>query len=93
MYIPSTHQSQGKGEETQAVHDEYELQSKNVKLVLTRLGPSATLTANWDVKWLSPVGITGNKSFLNKSFYLTLSLDVMSTFLFFNTVAIKELAR
>ncbi len=40
---PSTHQSHGKGDETQDVQDEKVLQSKNVKLVETKSGPSVIL--------------------------------------------------
>ena len=61
---PSTHQSQGKGDATQEVHEEKVLQSKKVKLVDTKSGPSTMRTESSDVKWCSVAGIRGSKSFL-----------------------------
>ena len=61
---PSTHQSQGKGEETHSVHEEKVLQSKKVKLVDTKSGPSRMRTDNFEVKWCSVGGMRGSKSFL-----------------------------
>ena len=63
-HSPSTHQSQGKSEETQEVQELYVLQSKKVKLVATKSGPFSTLTDSFEVKWLSPLGIRGSRSFL-----------------------------
>ena len=48
--LPSTHQSQGKSEDTHEVHDEYVLQSKKVKFVATKSGPSDIRTDSFDVK-------------------------------------------
>jgi hypothetical protein len=44
-------------------HDEKVLQSKKVKLVETKSGPSAILTASLDVKWCSVEGMRGSRSF------------------------------
>ena len=43
-------------------HDENVLQSKKVKLVETKSGPSAILTDSLDVKWCSVDEISGSKS-------------------------------
>ena len=66
---PSTHQSQGNREETQDVQELYVLQSKKVKLVATKSGPFSTLTDSLDVKWDSPLGIRGSKSFLKHKIF------------------------
>ena len=66
---PSTHQSQGKREDTQEVQELYVLQSKKVKLVATKSGPFSTLTDSLDVKWDSPLGIRGSKSFLKHKIF------------------------
>ena len=42
------------------------LQSKKVKLVATKSGPFSTLTDNLLVKWDSPLGMIGSRSFLTK---------------------------
>ena len=47
----STHQSQGKREETHLVHDKWVEQSKKVKSVATRSGPEAVRTLRLAVKW------------------------------------------
>ena len=43
-------------------HDEKVLQSKKVKLVETKSGPSAIRTDSLDVKWCSVDEISGSKS-------------------------------
>lgn len=48
---PSTHQSQGKDEDTHWVHEMYVLQSKKVKLVATKSGPDVMRTDSLAVKW------------------------------------------
>jgi len=58
------HQSQGKEEDTQVVQELKALQSKKVKLVATRSGPSLTRMDSLLVKWDSPFGIAGTRSFL-----------------------------
>ena len=64
---PSMHQSQGKGEETQEVQEVKVLQSKKVKLVAAKSRPSSpTRTDSLLVKWDSPLGIFGSRSFLTK---------------------------
>ena len=75
---PSTHQSQGKAEETQLVQEVKLLQSKKLKSVATKSGPSSNrvlpdslvvslfLTDSLLVKWDSPLGMVGSKSFLRK---------------------------
>ena len=40
------------------------LQSKKVKLVATKSGPFWTLTESLEVKWDSPEGMMGRRSFL-----------------------------
>ena len=40
------------------------LQSKKVKLVATKSGPFWTLTDSLEVKWDSPEGMMGRRSFL-----------------------------
>ena len=47
---PSTHQSQGKSEDTHEVQEEYVLQSKKVKFVATKSGPSDIRTESFEVK-------------------------------------------
>ena len=47
----------------------YVLQSKKVKLVATKSGPFSTLTDSLDVKWDSPLGIRGSKSFLKHKIF------------------------
>ena len=42
------------------------LQSKKVKLVATKSGPFSNLTDSLLVKWDSPLGIIGSRSFLTK---------------------------
>ena len=41
------------------------LQSKKVKLVAAKSGPSSTLTDNLDMKCDFPLGMRGRRSFLN----------------------------
>ena len=76
------HQSQGNREDTQVVHelgmlslikrtrDKIQnlkaLQSKKVKLVAARSGPSLTRMDSLLVKWDSPSGIAGTRSFLKR---------------------------
>ena len=45
----------------------YVLQSKKVKLVATKSGPFSTRTESLLVKWDSPLGIIGSRSFLRQS--------------------------
>lgn len=61
---PSTHQSQGKLDDTHFVHELYVLQSKKVKFVSTRSGPFVILTESFAVKWCCPWGMEGNRSVL-----------------------------
>ena len=42
------------------------MQSKKVKLVATKSGPFSILTDSMLVKWDSPLGIIGSRSFLTK---------------------------
>ena len=42
------------------------LQSKKVKLVATKSGPFSTRTESLLVKWDSPLGMIGSRSFLTK---------------------------
>ena len=44
----------------------YVLQSKKVKLVATKSGPFSTLTESLLVKWDSPLGMIGSRSFLRQ---------------------------
>ena len=76
------HQSQGNRDDTQVLHelgmlsmikrtrDKVQnlkvLQSKKVKLVATRSGPSLTRMDSLLVKWDSPFGIAGTRSFLKR---------------------------
>ena len=76
------HQSQGNREDTQELHelgmftmikrtrDKIQnlkaLQSKKVKLVAARSGPSLTRMDSLLVKWDSPFGIAGTRSFLKR---------------------------
>ena len=76
------HQSQGNREDTQVLHelgmfsmikrtrDKIQnlkaLQSKKVKLVAARSGPSLTRMDSLLVKWDSPSGIAGSRSFLKR---------------------------
>ena len=62
---PSTHQSQV--EDTQVVQELKALQSKKVKLVETKSSPSSsTRKDSLLVKWDSPLGMLGSRSFLTK---------------------------
>ena len=76
------HQSQGNRDDTQVLHelgmfsmikrtrDKIQnlkaLQSKKVKLVAARSGPSLTRMDSLLVKWDSPSGIAGSRSFLKR---------------------------
>ena len=44
----------------------YVLQSKKVKLVATKSGPFSTRTESLLVKWDSPLGMIGSRSFLRQ---------------------------
>ena len=62
-----THQSQGKEEDTQVVQEARALQSKKVKLVETKSSPaSPTRKDSLLMKWDSPLGMLGSRSFLTK---------------------------
>ena len=45
------------------------LQSKKVKLVATKSGPFSTLTESLLVKWDSPLGMIGSRSFLRQRWH------------------------
>ena len=62
--IPSTHQSQKCGEETQVEQEEKDVQSKKVKLKESEIGPSSDIRVSLEMKDDSPSGILGSKSFL-----------------------------
>ena len=53
------------------------LQSKNVKLVAARSGPSLTRTDSLLVKWDSPSGIAGSRSFLKRGWRNLLLDNIM----------------
>ena len=79
------HQSQGNRDDTQVLHelgmfsmikrtrDKIQnlkaLQSKKVKSVAARSGPSLTRMDSLLVKWDSPSGIAGTRSFLKRGCY------------------------
>ena len=78
---PSTHQSQGKAEETQVVQEVKVLQSKKVKLVVAKAWPcSSTLMDSLLVMWDSPLGILGFRSFLTTLTLVTSSMYFSSSF-------------